>query len=54
MIFGEKINTYAAIIGPEACDTDVVLSLTRLPLLQVHITFVHESCLYVTLLTKKI
>lgn len=35
MIFGEKINTYAAVIGPEACDTDVVLSLTRLPPLQV-------------------
>ncbi|CAG9529718.1 unnamed protein product [Cercopithifilaria johnstoni] len=35
MVFGEKLNTYAAIIGPEACDTDVVLSLTRLPPLQV-------------------
>ncbi|VDK87638.1 unnamed protein product [Litomosoides sigmodontis] len=35
MIFGEKINTYAAVIGPEACDTDVVLSLTRLPPLEV-------------------
>uniref|UniRef100_A0A0R3RLF5 Orn_Arg_deC_N domain-containing protein n=1 Tax=Elaeophora elaphi TaxID=1147741 RepID=A0A0R3RLF5_9BILA len=35
MIFGEKISTYAAVIGPEACDTDVVLSLTRLPPLQI-------------------
>lgn len=35
MVFGEKLSTYAAIIGPEPCDTDVVLSLTRLPPLQV-------------------
>uniref|UniRef100_A0A8R1XQ46 Orn/DAP/Arg decarboxylase 2 N-terminal domain-containing protein n=1 Tax=Onchocerca volvulus TaxID=6282 RepID=A0A8R1XQ46_ONCVO len=35
MIFGEKMNTYAAVIGPEPCDMDVVLSLTRLPPLQV-------------------
>ncbi|VBB29180.1 unnamed protein product [Acanthocheilonema viteae] len=35
MIFGEKIKTYATVIGPEVCDTDVVLSLTRLPPLQV-------------------
>uniref|UniRef100_A0A1I7W046 Ornithine decarboxylase n=1 Tax=Loa loa TaxID=7209 RepID=A0A1I7W046_LOALO len=35
MIFGEKMNTYAAIIGPEPCDTDIVLPLTRLPPLQV-------------------
>ncbi|KAM3720778.1 Ornithine decarboxylase [Dirofilaria immitis] len=35
MIFGEKMSTYAAVIGPESCDTDVILSLTRLPPLQV-------------------
>ncbi|VDO39575.1 unnamed protein product [Brugia timori] len=35
IFFGEKRNTHAAIIGPESCDTDVILSLTRLPPLQV-------------------
>lgn len=35
MIFGKKINTYAAVVGPEPCDTDVVLALTKLPPLQV-------------------
>uniref|UniRef100_A0A915Q073 Orn/DAP/Arg decarboxylase 2 N-terminal domain-containing protein n=1 Tax=Setaria digitata TaxID=48799 RepID=A0A915Q073_9BILA len=35
MIFGEKMSTYAAVIGPEPCDTDIVVPLTRLPPLQV-------------------